>query len=581
MKSSARKLSPKSVLKDTLSYIKRPVVALVLLLAFILHAFMIMPSGTNFCIKEKCGLFFWGAHQYDGIWHLGLASISFNSFPFQVPSFAGETLRSYNYLLDLVIFLGRFIGLNPLFLYFKFIPLVWLLVFSYLAIRLGNLIYRSSTYIASLLFFLFFGSSFSYFLTLYRTGKLDMSGAISAMQSIQHLTNLQFAVSLIFILILLIFIKKEAYTWRQHVLIAFLVFIIMGLKFYGGVIATVMVGTYNLTALIKKKNLLDFIRNNLLLVLGLALAVVIFYDPFSSLGKSSVFAIKPFSLINPVIEDKSMFYMQNVTLARYYLEAHGSYGPRYFAILALSLSLFIFLNFGTRLIGLILLMSRLIKKTISGFDIVVFAGAVAGVFLTSTLIQRGEDWWNTIQFLYYSFFLMNFFAAEALYKLLVSRKILGIIIACILVIATIPTNIGVLKEFVLSTPDSYISRAELQALQFLRKHPKGTVLTRLFEKGLNEQQLIPSPLFAVDDTVYVGAFSQKPQYLAQTKVLESLGVNYTKRKQLLSAYRCEVLVDIDYIYEQKRYPLKKHFNACGFIFEKIYDNSEVVIYAKK
>ena len=77
-----------------------PPILIITLIGFFFHMLIIVPSGSYYCFGGKCGFYFWGAHGHDSIWHLAISQVSFKTFPFVAPNFAGALLYGYNFLLD-------------------------------------------------------------------------------------------------------------------------------------------------------------------------------------------------------------------------------------------------------------------------------------------------------------------------------------------------------------------------------------------------------------------------------------------------------------------------------------------------
>ncbi len=83
--------------------IKKFVTILLLSCAIIFSLIILMPSGSSYCAKEQCGIFFWGANEHDGIWHLAVSNTLLSNMPFEMPNMSGSLIRGYNYLLDMII----------------------------------------------------------------------------------------------------------------------------------------------------------------------------------------------------------------------------------------------------------------------------------------------------------------------------------------------------------------------------------------------------------------------------------------------------------------------------------------------
>src|SRR5438552_3288648 len=102
-------------MRHIFNYIKaNPVVSITILFGFFLHMVVILPSGTYLCVDSRCGLFFWGVHGHDSIWHLAVSAVSFTHVPPLLPIFAGVPLIGYNSFLDFLLFLGQKAGIPSL-----------------------------------------------------------------------------------------------------------------------------------------------------------------------------------------------------------------------------------------------------------------------------------------------------------------------------------------------------------------------------------------------------------------------------------------------------------------------------------
>lgn len=169
--STKRHKEPTSLLKRIFGWIMtHKIISFIVLCGAITNIGIIFFSGSSVCIKGQCGLYIGGLHFHDSLWHLALANSAFNSFPFQLPVYAGAPLQGYNYFLDLIIFALTKIGIPAIVSYFKLIPILFFVLFSYLSYQYAKRINKSPIFISCFLFFLFFGSSFSYVLSLYHTG---------------------------------------------------------------------------------------------------------------------------------------------------------------------------------------------------------------------------------------------------------------------------------------------------------------------------------------------------------------------------------------------------------------------------
>lgn len=216
---------------------------------------MVLPSGTNFCFETKCGLYFFGIHGTDTVWHLALSTVSFNTIPFQSPVFTGATVGGYNYLMDLIVFIVSKIGVSSIFIYFKVLPILWFILFTNSLIRFGLTINKSPKFIGLLLVLTYFCGSYAYLLSFWHHGTLWGSSSLVAMQSLHAMTNMQFAFSLIILLEILIILKRDKVNFRTTAILSILLFVVLGLKFYGGIIMLCMVGLFFLSHIVPFKKI--------------------------------------------------------------------------------------------------------------------------------------------------------------------------------------------------------------------------------------------------------------------------------------------------------------------------------------
>lgn len=555
---------------------KNIAIALLIILSFFAYMLTIFPSGSQYCIDNLCGIYFWGAHGHDALWHLAIVAVSFNHLPFIAPTYAGALLDGYNYFLDLGLFILSKIGIPAMVSYFKILPIIWFGVFSYFLIKLSKRINNSSIYTFLLLFFVFFGGSFSYVVTWMHNKSIWGSSGLLAMQPILSLTNIQFAFSIVILTIILVIIKDAKPTFKNNVLLSFLVGLNLALKFYAGVICLFLVALYFTFILIKSRKTVLFLRDILILGIFFVFVLLLFYKPGSQLSTGSPLIFSPLATVYPLIEDPNLLYLKDMTNARYFLENSGRFSPRLLLINIQILSLFIILNFGTRIIGLIYLGVIIFKKKISQFDLLVFSTIIFSIALNILFVQKGV-WWNTVQFSYYAFFLMNIFVAQSLYMIIRNKKKMGIFISILVIILTIPNSIDAIRSFLDKKGHTYLSQDEIVALKFLESQNYGVVYSPLPSR-IDSQNRQPLPLSYLEDNAYVTAFSGKQSYIADEVQLELTGVDFRKRAKASLDWNCDIIGKVDYLYELRQNPIGNKLEDCKNRLKRIYKNKMVTIY---
>lgn len=564
-------------MRHVIDYIRAHKVLLLLIIpAFIFYLLTIFPSGSYYCSKNTCGYFFWGAHTHDAIWHLAIISSSFTGFSFLAPTFSGEKLYGYNFLLDFIINILSKIGIFPFISYFKLLPIVWFILFTYFAILVGRKIKDSVLFVGLLLFFLYFGGSFSYLLSLYHHRTIWGSSGLLSMQAGLTLINLQFAFSLIILLAVLLLIMDKKINIKKTLILSILVFLALGLKFYGGIVTAFIVAVFYMEILFFRKKI-RLIPHVVVFMLFSFAAIIFFYNPFTALSTGSILSFVPLATVRPIIEEQELFYMRDMVDARYFLQASGHIGPRLIWIEFVTLFLFIFLNLGTRFFGLLWVVWKLGIRKMQRVDIYILSAVIFSTLLTILFVQKGQ-WWNTIQFFYYAIFLSCFFTAKFLYGIMHKKQILGLLLGIILIVLTLPTSIDLVRIFFSFPALSYLPSQEIKALDFLKKQPEGVVFVPLPE-NISSKLEVPKPLYSFEDNAYVTAFSGKRTYFADIVQLQLTGVNYSSRLDRIKNKDCSLLKEVQYFYQVKNVT-EDFFRTCykkeGF--EKIYENNLVDIY---
>lgn len=444
-------------------------------LFFILSLSFIVTNGLVNCWWGGCGMHVGQWHMHDAFWHISMTKIAFNSWPFAHPFYAGENVFGYNYFIDLILFVLNKVGLDPFFAFFRFLPVMISLFYIAMSIKFATTFFKTRVQINSVIFFLFFGSSLSYLATLYAGGTFFYSSmrgfpVITSIQPGMMFLNLQFALSLPLILLTLILFKKSTKFISALWLIP-LIFAISGLKFYGGIVLSLILGGMILLRIIKKDNVSLRILQLAAILLGDLLARSLFYS--KSGGDGFPFAFWPLALPHVLIDDPVLFNNHSWTLARYYLYENGGLrSPRLLALESYTVFLLAIMNFGTRLIGIFALAIKKVRATLSLDDFVIIA-TIIFTFLMPTFFVQDGGWFNTMQFLYYGIFFASIYAGLVLAHLASLKKIWSKILVGLIIILTIPNCIEQLRY--LTAPQNLIPNSELSALKKLSESPKGVV----------------------------------------------------------------------------------------------------------
>lgn len=550
---------------------------LILLGSFFLSLTMVK-SGLLYSF----GMGFWGPNGHDGVWHISLIR-SLSEGSWKIPVFAGEIIKNYHIGFDLLLAVLYKLTLIPIqILYFQVIPPI-------LAILIGIFVFLfvlewrgSKTCAWWSTFYLYFGGGWGWFLTLIRQKRLNGESLFWAQQSISTLVNPPFALSLLLIFIGLFLLLISIKTKNRNLLIvaAFLFGILIQIKIYGGILILLGLFASGIYNIFKRKGIF------LMKVFTSSLIVSILLLPGEFSHNMLIF--RPFWFLEEMLATPDRLYWPKMASAIFNYKLSGDWGKLFLAY-ALTFVIFWFGNLGTRVIKEPLVFDWLKNIRRASWLEVFFISVIAfGIVIPTFFIQSGTPW-NTIQFLYYSLIFSGILAGIYIGRWLERQKKATnrFIAKGLIVLLTIPTTIGTLWfHYLPSRPPAKISNEELEALYFLSKQPKGTVLTQPFDKEMAQEAIKnpPRPLYLYESTAYVSAFSGQQVFLEDEVNLEITGYDWRERRKIVESFFENPTKDfllkngIEYVYLIK--DCKTH-NLELINLEKLFENDEVCIYTLK
>lgn len=536
------------------------------------------------------GMGFWGPNGHDGVWHIALiASMSKDSF--DMPVFAGQALQNYHIGFDLLMAsIHRLTNIPAHTLYFQIIPPILALLIGFLTYKLVFLWRNSYTQAFWATFFVYFGGSLGWVVTLLRGEGLGGESMFWSQQAISTLVNPPFALSLVVLLVgLILLLKLQEKFAISHLAFSILLFgVLVQIKAYAALLAFAGLFVAGLWQFFYKKQK----HSLLILILALPIAVLLLLPLNKASASLAVF--QPFWFLETM-----MSYTDRVGWTKFY-EAMTTYrfgGIFLKAIPAyiLAFAIFWFGNLGTRALKEILVF-KWIKKpgTIDFFG--VFMGTVifAGVVLPMLFVQAGTPW-NTIQFIYYSLFFSGILAGITVGEWMEKNQY-KLVLGFAVVILTIPTIFATLTTVYLpGRPPAKISHEELAALSFLKDQPDGIVLTYPFDRGAADMAITnpPRPLYLYESTAYVSAFSGKAVFLEDEVNLDITGFEWRERRDeskipFESLNESEVVNFLErnkirYLYlvlsQTPVFGQRFRLGESQLGLTNIFENQEVVIYA--
>lgn len=537
------------------------------------------------------GMGFWGPNGHDGVWHLALINSLARHLKFsgdffsllQNPILAHFNLKNYHFLFDLSVALIHKITFLPtLNLYFQIIPIILSGFLGILTFLLVKKLTKNNLSSFLAVFFIYFGGSFGWVVSLLRHQGLGGESMFWANQSISFPLNLQFFLSLILMLagfyLYLNYLEKPS--GKKLWLLSFIFGLIIGVKAYGGIIILSGLGLAAFWEwLINKK------PQTAKVFLGCLLVSLLIFLP-NNRASASLFVFSPLWLPHTMVDFSDRLGWLRLGQARQAYFATGLW-LKWWLAEGLGLTIFFIGNLGTRMIGLGKLFDWFKNwRKINSFQILFLGCLLVSGFAPLLFIQKGNPW-NSIQFFYYFQVLFGLLAGLWLGEFLSKKKIwLKIFFIALVLLLTLPTTWGSLRHYLSYEPPAKISFEELEALDFLKKQPLGVVLTYPHDYQLRQKVKTPQPLYIYETTAYVSAFGQQPTFLEDEMTLEIMQVDWQPRRKEVEEFFKTTDIDwsnnfldknqIRYLYLVDNQSFLINPDDLGL--EKIFSNDFVKIY---
>lgn len=475
--------------------------------------YLTFPSGLLY----QDGLRFYGVNAHDGMWHVALMQTLKQPFPAEMPTYAAQKLLGYHYLIDLTgSDLAWIFYLSPLWLVFRLFPLFFA---TMTGLTIYALIVRLTTSRVAAgigIFLTYFGGSFGYMLPWFLPGRSWSESTFWTQQSITTFINLPLGASFAFTAIVLLLITiwvQEKFPMRVILFTALMTGMSVAIKAHGGLLLITAFVILMLGHNIKIKKY--FQLGPLLIAVGLFSILTL--NQLKPGTKSLIF--EPGWFLKTMMEASDRVGNIEWELKRQTYVYQHNY-PRLIEWWLKAGVIFLLGNLGIRTLGL-LVIGR--KRTSAMNYALGFSGIVAllGFLLPLLFLQNGIVW-NTIQFFYYSLFMMNI--ALAIYLGTLKNKWLVSLASGAIVLLAIPTTIKTVSEYtkMYQSPRSYLSlnHDELAGLALLKDLPPGTVLS------------------AYADNAFIPALTGKFTYFADETQAVLLGLEAKTRKQELNDIFC-------------------------------------------
>ncbi len=550
---------------------------LLLLLGIIFQSYTVFKSGLLY----KYGVGYWGPTGHDGIWHEALINqLIKNPSPLN-PILAGEQLNNYHYFYDLFIAAVFTLTRIPVSdLIYRIIPVGLSLLLGIGTYLLSKRLFESKAAAMFSVYLVYFTGSFGWIVEYFRSKTLGGESVFWANQAISFNFNPPFALSLIILISIIIFLSEGAInTKKGFIALVILIGTLVEYKAYAGVLVIAALGLVSLKIFIDRDT--KYIK---LFSSSLALSLLVFLPNNSN--SSSLIQLSPFWFIHSMIDSPDRVGWLKLSQARSTYLAEGNY-LKFISVELLSLIIFVVGNLGVRIFAIFSpLIVRFRDKSVITF---ILAIVLMGIMIPILLIQKGNPW-NTIQFIYYSLFLAAILSGGILAQMLRFKpRWFWTMLLLVLLIITPVNSLVSFKDFMGNTPPTAVSKGEFEALQFLRNQPQGVVLSYQYHGDPKVKVKEPVPIFAYVSSAYVSAISNQPSYIADIPQHEILQTDFQKR--LVGAdeffnwqndqWSKEFLMNnkIRYIYLPKVFNIKLNIDTLGLV--SVYENDEVEVFLSK
>lgn len=470
---------------------------------------IIFPSG----LFVKGRYQFWGVQFHDALWHVSVAQ-KLKHFSFENPVYAGEIIRNYHYLTNLLIaFVSKVTGLSLFHVTYRILPMVVTIAIGVLTFVFVNKVFKNQKAAVWAMFFVYLGSNFAYILPFFGLGYAIWETTMWVQQPGSVFSNLPFATSIPVVLLALINLKlyldkhKRKYFIYSTILFALL----PSIKSHS-VVLLLALGIVGVLRVLSKRKL-----DILFLSLVSFMLAYIIISPTFHFEKHLIF--EPGWYLRTMIEAPDRLNWQDWALRYQFYKAHYDIFnlAKFFAVAFL---IFFFGNLGTRIVALFGIPN--IRKLFNDEIHLLLGISAFGFALVPMLFLTTGVAWNSIQFFYYFLFIAGIYSGKGMYKLVskIKRVQLKWIFSVVIILITIPVNIYTLWFFYAHPVDSKIEGARLESLQQLSKVGRASDVVLNLPAGSN--------------MIEIAAFTGKTMFLGDWLQAIVPGHDYQGRLDLLT-----------------------------------------------
>lgn len=451
-----------------------PYFFLVLIVGSIAQLAIIFPSG----LYRRGGYQFWGVQFHDALWHVSVAQ-KLKDFSFENPVYAGEIIRNYHYLTNLIIaFVSKITGISLFHVTYRILPMVVTIAIGILTFIFVNKVFNNQKAAVWSMFFVYLGSNLAYLLPLFGLGFVIWETTMWVQQPLSIFSNLPFATSIPFVLMAMICLKLYLEkNNRNYFIYSIILFAVLPSIKSHSVVFLLALGIVGVWRFLTKRRL-----DILFLSLIATMLAYVIISPTFHFERHLIF--EPGWFLRTMIEAPDRLNWQDWALRYQFYKAHYDIFnlARFFAV---AFIIFFIGNLGTRIIALFGIPN--IRKLFRDEIHLILSISAFGFVLVPMLFLTTGVAWNSIQFFYYFLFIAGIYSGVGMYKLVskIRKNKLKWLFAVITILLTIPVNLHTLWFFYSHPADTKIQGVYLETLQELSKVGKVSDVILTLPAGSN------------------------------------------------------------------------------------------------
>lgn len=530
---------------------------------------IISPSGRTI----NGDLVFWSSHAHDAAWHIALVDEIQRGWPLQNPVFAGQKLVNYHFFSDIMpALLGKYLPVTDFDLYFRIMPFIYSLFFGASAYFLTRKMTGNFSASIWAVIFSYFGGSFGYIATYIKDRTFGGESIFWASMPQSSSGNPPQIIADFLVMAFLYFVYSYITTKNKWSLISSILILgtLTEFKIYGALVlfAATLFGALWQIAIPS-------------LLLGAVL-----YLPNSS-GSTSFLIFQPWWFIRTMIVDPGRLNWLDLEHKRQtYIFEHN--WKRVISIEVSGFLIFFFGNLGMRFIGFWDYLKFVKTSFKNKFNRIFVMTILISLIIPLLFLQKGVAP-NTIQFLQYFILLLGILAGISTANILraVGRPVYQYILATLIIVMMIPTQIALLYQFYSRPPLAKISAAEITALSFIKNNTDidAVILTPEANPYIKQNGPI-SNIWAWTDTAYVAALSDRREYFSDKEQVDIMGYDFSgresSRKTIFESKDPKIVREkiketgVNLVYFPK--PLEPKVNFGNLGLNLIFENSDVEVW---